>query len=177
MKIQIAFPPHSSSSPRPPEMFIKSGLPFEFTTFWVPRNGPYCPGFNRNTRALSPFFAPSEWNSPEPLSGRSGLNQMQIAGILSRAYFSRPWIMQCTRVLAHFFGPFVVGSYRGHHQNRLKLICNLRRVWPARYISSDWPNEEEGREGGFIPLSCLLPSSHPCLAGARSGKLKYVSDA
>lgn len=70
--------------------------------------------------------------------------------------------MQYTRVHTHFFGPFV-GSHREPHQNRLKLICNLRHVWPARYISSDWPTEKERRAGGFHPVivSTFLPPAWP----------------
>lgn len=81
------------------------------------------------------------------------------ARILSRAYFTAARGLCNVHVCAHFFGPFV-GSHREPHQNRLKLICNLRRVWPVRYISSSWPAEKERREAGrFHPVivSTSLP--------------------
>lgn len=109
-----------------------------------------------------PFVSLTRWNSTEPSSGTKSNANRPKTGVLSRAYFTSTRVL-CnvhTRVGGYFFGPFA-GSHREPYQNRLKLICNLQRVWLALATSVQTDQPERGRGGGIS--SCYHasgPSSH-----------------
>lgn len=128
------------------ELIIKeSGLPLKFATV---RRGVHAANLIETQDDFSHTIH-LEMKFTWTVKRSSGPNQMQIARRPEscRAHISQrgsPRVLCNIHMCAHNSSePLPRRSYREPHQNRLKLICNLRHVWPARYISSDWPTDGE----------------------------------